>query len=99
MVGRVYGGATAEMPLYEGPPPGATTYKQSEKVTLTKVGREQVRVVSNVTSPTLTAYLPPAGMGTGAAVVICPGGGFKVLSMDHEGVSFAIVEQNIDVAR
>jgi acetyl esterase/lipase len=34
--------------------------------------------------PTLTAYLPSPEKATGAAVVICPGGGYGALA-DHEG--------------
>ncbi|HPP01115.1 MAG TPA: alpha/beta hydrolase [bacterium] len=34
--------------------------------------------------PALTVYLPE-GNATGAAVVICPGGGYGGLAMDHEG--------------
>ena len=34
---------------------------------------------------TLTIYLPPADKASGAAVVICPGGGYGGLAMDHEG--------------
>jgi acetyl esterase/lipase len=34
--------------------------------------------------PTLTVYLPPADRATGAAVVVCPGGGYGGLA-DHEG--------------
>jgi acetyl esterase/lipase len=36
-------------------------------------------------TPSVTVYLPPAGKATGAAVVICPGGGYGFLAMDHEG--------------
>jgi len=35
--------------------------------------------------PTLTIYLPPQEKATGAAIVICPGGGYGALAMDHEG--------------
>jgi acetyl esterase/lipase len=35
--------------------------------------------------PTLTIYLPPAEKANGTAVVICPGGGYGHLAMDHEG--------------
>ena len=35
--------------------------------------------------PTLTLYLPPQDKATGAAIVICPGGGYGALAMDHEG--------------
>jgi acetyl esterase/lipase len=35
--------------------------------------------------PSLTIYLPSQEKATGAAVVICPGGGYGHLAMDHEG--------------
>jgi acetyl esterase/lipase len=35
-------------------------------------------------NPTLTVYLPKPELATGAAVVICPGGGYQGLA-DHEG--------------
>lgn len=35
--------------------------------------------------PTIRAYLPDADKATGAGVVICPGGGYGILAMDHEG--------------
>jgi acetyl esterase/lipase len=34
--------------------------------------------------PTLTAYLPPKEKMTGAAIIVCPGGGYTHLA-DHEG--------------
>ncbi len=39
--------------------------------------------------PTLTIYLPPQEKATGAAIVICPGGGYQTLAMDHEGHQIA----------
>lgn len=36
-------------------------------------------------TPTLTPYLLPAARNTGTAVVVCPGGGYLHLAMDHEG--------------
>ena len=38
--------------------------------------------------PTLTRFTPPAGKATGAAVVICPGGGYGALA-GHEGQGYA----------
>src|ERR1051326_5851006 len=35
--------------------------------------------------PTLTPYVVAAGVSTGTAVVVCPGGGYRNLAMDHEG--------------
>jgi acetyl esterase/lipase len=39
--------------------------------------------------PTLTPYLPAPGDATGAAVVICPGGGYGALA-NHEGRDYAL---------
>ena len=39
----------------------------------------------NVTIATLTPILPAKGKGTGAAVIVAPGGGFRTLSMNNEG--------------
>ena len=39
-------------------------------------------------SPTLYAYLPEENP-TGAAIMICPGGGYSVLAIDHEGAMVA----------
>jgi acetyl esterase/lipase len=38
--------------------------------------------------PSLTVYLP-ADKANGAAVVVCPGGGYGALAMDHEGKQIA----------
>jgi acetyl esterase/lipase len=39
--------------------------------------------------PKLTVYLPDKDKATGAAIVICPGGGYGHLAMDHEGHQIA----------
>src|SRR5437762_7630680 len=45
--------------------------------------------VRNVHNPSLTVFLPPKEKATGAAVVICPGGGHRLLAIDHEGYEVA----------
>ena len=45
--------------------------------------------ISNVSIPTLTAYLPSKDKATGAAVMICPGGGYSILAASHEGSDVA----------
>ncbi len=47
------------------------------------------RSIKNVKRPTLTIYSPPADIATGAAVVICPGGGYGALAIDKEGHDIA----------
>lgn len=39
--------------------------------------------------PSITIYLPDPAQATGAAVVVCPGGGYGALAMDHEGKQVA----------
>lgn len=41
--------------------------------------------VKNINNPSLTVYLPPKDKATGAAVVICPGGGHRLLVIKPEG--------------
>ena len=48
-----------------------------------------VAMSRNVTAATLTPFLPDPAKATGAAVIIAPGGGFLMLSMDREGWSVA----------
>jgi acetyl esterase/lipase len=43
--------------------------------------------VKNIHNPSLTVYLPPADKANGAAVVICPGGGHRLLVFNSEGVA------------
>jgi acetyl esterase/lipase len=48
--------------------------------------------------PTLTIYLPPKETATGTAIVICPGGGYGFLAMDHEGHQIARWLNSLGVA-
>jgi acetyl esterase/lipase len=45
--------------------------------------------ITNVSVAELLIYLPDGAKNTGMAVVICPGGGYAGLAIDHEGVQFA----------
>ncbi len=39
--------------------------------------------------PSITIYLPPEEKASGTAIVVCPGGGYGMLAMDHEGKQIA----------
>jgi endo-1,4-beta-xylanase len=54
--------------------------------------------VSSVHQPSLTVLLPPKETATGAAVIICPGGGHRYLSFDTEGLNVAKYLNSIGVA-
>lgn len=41
--------------------------------------------MSMITEPTITPYLPEKGKANGAAIIVCPGGGYAILSMKNEG--------------
>jgi len=51
----------------------------------------------NVSTATLTPFLPDPAKATGAAVIVAPGGGFRWLSMNNEGwkVAKALADQGI----
>lgn len=51
----------------------------------------------NITTATLTPFLPEPGNANGAAVIVAPGGGFRWLSMGNEGweVAEALAKQGI----
>jgi acetyl esterase/lipase len=51
----------------------------------------------NISTATLTPFLPKAGKANGAAVIVAPGGGFRWLSMGNEGweVAQALADKGI----
>src|SRR3984957_10859582 len=42
--------------------------------------------VKNIHNPSITVYFPPADSANGTAVLICPGGGHRLLVYKAEGV-------------
>ena len=48
-------------------------------------GGETRRFISRISRPELTIYLPAAEKRTGIGIVICPGGGYTGVAIDHEG--------------
>jgi acetyl esterase/lipase len=54
--------------------------------------------VKNVHNPSITAFLPPKEKATGAAVIVCPGGGFKELGYLGEGGAPAMYLTNFGIA-
>jgi acetyl esterase/lipase len=53
--------------------------------------------VKNIHNPSITVYLPAKEKSTGAAVVICPGGGHRLLVYNAEGVEPALFLNSIGV--
>ena len=86
-----------QIPLYEGKPPGSETWNWTED----KNDNNSVNVMTvfNVVQPTLTVFKPEAGKANGTAIIVCPGGGFHFLAIDHEGTNPAreLVKKGITV--
>ncbi len=80
-----------QVPIWPVPVPDARPVTGPEVVTTRKdklvAGRPWVQV-SNVSRPTMTVY-SPKGENTGVAVVVFPGGGYKILAIDLEGTEVA----------
>lgn len=54
--------------------------------------------VKNIHNPSITAYLPPKEKATGAAVLVCPGGGHRALVYNSEGRDAAEFLNSLGVA-
>ena len=80
------GASDKVVPISPGVAPWSEGLTQKEVETRSPDGKRMVR---NVTTPTLTPFLPDPTTATGAAVVVCPGGGFRFLSWDSEGTEVA----------
>lgn len=63
--------------------------KDINKPTDRLVGGRKIIKLVNVSSPEIHVFLPPEEKRNGAAIVICPGGGFNILAWDLEGTEVA----------
>ena len=83
--------AVQEIPLWPGGAPGFENRRNEPQLA-------KDYWVRNIHNPTLTVYLPPKEKATGAAVVICPGGGHRMLVFNAEGDEPAHYLASIGVA-
>ena len=52
-------------------------------------GGVETEMLRNVSDPTLTVFRPAADLANGVGVIICPGGGWRILAWRHEGLDLA----------
>ncbi|RIK78610.1 MAG: xylanase [Planctomycetota bacterium] len=73
--------------------PGDATQLEAERDTTKPtdqlIAGKRVARIGNVSVPTIEVFSPPAEKSTGAAVLICPGGGHHILAYDLEGTEVA----------
>lgn len=62
-----------------------------------KIGGEPVLRMTDVSEPTITIYRAPDEVASGAAMVVCPGGGYNILAYDLEGTEICDWLNNIGV--
>ena len=75
-----------EIILWPGGAPGSEDKTAPERVETSKSGE---RKVSSVHKPSITPFLPSKEKATGVAVLVIPGGGHRILCVDHEGTFIA----------
>ncbi len=79
--------------LWPNGAPGSEKYKsQGEVYRMARSSAsytDNILVVSQVNSPSLTVFLPPKKIATGAAVIVAPGGAFRELWITVEGYRVA----------
>jgi len=79
--------------LWPGVPPGPVVELPPEadqtKPTDDLIAGRRIIKLGNVSTPQIAVHRPPPELDTGAAVVICPGGGYHILAYDLEGTEVA----------
>ena len=85
----LFGAGPKVITLWPGTPPGDTG-RWPPEANVTKPGNNRpagrlVVRVAPVSSPTITIQAPDPARNTGAAVLVCPGGGYNYLAIDLEG--------------
>ncbi len=76
----------------EGAPGSEKNQGKEEAYRITKGSTsyaDNLLIISQVHSPSLTVFLPPKKIATGAAIIVAPGGGFRELWITDEGYRVA----------
>jgi acetyl esterase/lipase len=79
-------GRPEEILLWPSGAPGSEGKAGSERVTTSASGELSV---SSIHAPSITPYLPAPDRATGAAILVIPGGGHRLLAITHEGYNVA----------
>lgn len=76
--------------LWPGDAPGGHAADGPEAVFMRSGGNGPLTpMIRNVSAPSLTVFLPDPAKANGTGVIIAPGGGYKILAWDHEGLQLA----------
>lgn len=78
--------------VWPGKPPGESVSAPEAEFTeggVRYVAGKPIYLVTNVSAPELAIYKPDPANDTGASIIICPGGGHRLLAYDLEGTEVA----------
>ncbi len=85
-----HGAAAQIIPLWpDGPPPGAEPVPPEARFQGKNADGVPASWYRNVSDPTLTVYRPDPAKANGVGVIVCPGGGWRILAWVHEGEQVA----------
>ena len=73
--------------LWPGEVPGESAPK-SDPVQTSNISGNVTRL-TDITNPALIVFEPDVSLRNGAAVIVCPGGGYNILAIDKEGYEIA----------
>lgn len=86
--------AQAILSLYPGPIPGGKSAPDKESAS----EWNGLRILQGISRPQLLAFIPNGQGKPVPAVIICPGGGYGVHAIDHEGIDVARWFNSLGVA-
>jgi len=77
--------------LWPGEPPQPTPGGVGPEQTFEQpaAGGRVTTMLRNVVHPTLTVFRPDAAKANGVGVIVAPGGGWRILAWQHEGIDLA----------
>lgn len=90
--------AAQQVPLWTAGAPGSEAFASRPEVVKAPANTQESTKVSSIHNPSLLVYLPAKDKGTGAAMIVAPGGGHRFLSIDTEGTNVAEWLSSIGVA-
>lgn len=82
------------VPLYPGEIPNSKPTPNNE------FGEDMVGyyVLHKISKPTIEVFLPKKEIAQGTAVIICPGGGYRVNAYQHEGIQVAQMLNEVGIS-
>lgn len=80
--------AQQDIPLYEKEIPNSKPIANRE---VHEWGKDSVLRISKITEPSVRVFLAPKQKANGTAVIIFPGGGYRIVAASHEGYDVAKV--------